>query len=207
MIVKKFVTSSLSNNNYVVIDEGSREAILIDCSGKIDDILAYIEQQGANLKYILLTHGHFDHILGLNQLSNALVQKAYVHKDDKFLLDNINDFMDFIHFHHVVAPKINHFLDENTDLSLGKDPIQIISTPGHTPGCVCFLIQNYLFSGDTMFYQNHGRTDLPQSDEKKMQDSLQKLLINLPEDTNVLPGHGPQTTIRDERIFYGTIKK
>ncbi len=202
MIVQKFSKGPLGNNNYVVIDEKSHEAIIIDCTQNPQDMLDYIKSQNANLKYILLTHAHFDHILGLNEFPDKIIQKAYMHKDDKFLLDNINDFMDFISFPHVIAPKIKNFFDEKSDFFLGENKIQIISTPGHTPGCVCFLIQNNLFSGDTLFCKSHGRTDMPKSSEKDMYNSLKKLFSSLPDQTLVFPGHGPATTIEKEKVLY-----
>ncbi len=202
MIIQKFIKGPLGNNNYVVIDEESHEAIIIDCTQNPQDMLDFINSKSAKLKYILLTHGHFDHILGLNELSDDIIQKAYVHENDKFLLDNINEFMDFIHFPHVIAPKINHFFNEKTPLFLGKNPIQIISTPGHTPGCVCFLIDDNLFSGDTLFYHSRGRTDMPKSSEKELLNSLKKLFSMLPEGTYVFPGHGQKTTIAQEKILY-----
>lgn len=202
MIIQSFSKGPMGNNNYIIIDEESHEAIIIDCTQNPQDMLDFIKSHHAELKYILLTHGHFDHILGLNELSDEILQKTYVHKDDKFLLDNINDFMDFIHYHHVIPPKINHFFDEKTSLSLGKNPIQIISTPGHTPGCICFLIQDNLFSGDTLFYKSHGRTDMPKSNPQEMQKSLKKLFSSLPDETKVFPGHGPSTTIGQEKVLY-----
>ncbi len=202
MIIQKFKKAPLGNNNYVVIDEDSHEAVLIDCSQDPQDMFNYIQSQNATLKYILLTHGHFDHILGLNNVSDEILQKTYVHPEDKFLLDNIDEFMDFIHFPHVIVPQINHFLGETANLFLGKIPIQVISTPGHTPGCVCYLIQNNLFSGDTLFFQTHGRTDLPKSSPQEMQKSLKKLLTSLPDETKVFPGHGHETTIGAEKVLY-----
>ena len=202
MLIQTFVKGPLSNNNYVIIDEKSHEAVIIDCTQNPQDMLDYIKEQKANLKYILLTHGHFDHILGLNEIPHEILQKAQVHKKDKFLLDNINDFMDFIHFQHVIAPKINTFFDEKTSLFLGKNPIKIISTPGHTPGCVCFLVQNNLFSGDTLFYRSRGRTDMPKSSDQEIENSLRKLFSFLPDETRVFPGHGPATTIGQEKVLY-----
>ena len=202
MIVQKFKKGPLGNNNYVVIDEKSHEAVIIDCSQNPQDMLEYLKNQKAKLKYVILTHGHFDHLLGINELPNEFLPKVYVHKDDKFLLDNIDDFMDFLSLPHIVPPKITHFFDEKTPLFLGEFPIQIIPTPGHTPGCVCFLIQNNLFSGDTLFYQTHGRTDLPKSSDSDMQDSLKKLFSILTDDIFVFPGHGPETTIGQEKKLY-----
>ena len=200
MIVKKFIKGPLGNNNYVIIDEESHEAVLIDCSDNFDDVLDFIQSHNATLKYILLTHGHFDHFIGINK-SKANV-KSYLHNADKVLLEQINEFMDSVGLPRVTAPQIDIFFDKNIQLSLGKEQIKIIETPGHTPGGVCFLIQNHLFSGDTLFYRTHGRTDLMFSDNNKMMESLKKLLNNLPDDTIVYPGHGKSTTIAQEKDFY-----
>ena len=200
MIVKKFIKGPLGNNNYVIIDEESHEAVLVDCSDSWDDILEFIQSQNATLKYILLTHGHFDHFIGINK-SKANV-KSYLHNADKVLLEQINEFMDSVGLPHVKVPQIDVFFDKNTQLSLGKEQIKIIETPGHTPGGVCFLIQNHLFSGDTLFFRTHGRTDLMFSDNSQMLTSLKKLCNTLPDETIVYPGHGKTTTIKNEKSFY-----
>ena len=199
MIIQKFKKGPLGNNNYVVIDEKSREAVLIDCTENPKDMLDFIQSRKAELKYILLTHGHFDHILGLNELSTDLLKKAMVHKDDRFLFDQIDDFMDYLSLPHVMAPRISQYFDEGTPLFLGDIPIQIISTPGHTPGCVCFLIQDKLFSGDTLFFDSYGRTDLPKSSAAAMRNSLKKLFSSLPDQIQVFPGHGSSTTVGREK--------
>ena len=200
MIIQKFTKGPLGNNNYVVIDEESHEAVLIDCSDNFDDVLTFIQSHNATLKYILLTHGHFDHFIGINKSkTNA---KSYLHNADKVLLDKINEFMDSVGLPHVEAPQIDVFFDKNTQLSLGKEKIEIIETPGHTPGGVCFLIKNHLFSGDTLFYRTYGRTDLMFSDTNQMLTSLKKLCNTLPDDIIVYPGHGKSTTVQQEKSFY-----
>ena len=199
MIIQKFTKGPVGNNNYVVMDENSGEAAIIDCTQNPQDMMDFIQQKGGHLKYVLLTHGHFDHVMGLNKTAD--LENVYLSKDDKELLENINDFMDLLNLPHTSVPKVDVFFENDTALNLGDHKIQIISTPGHTEGSVCFLIQNYLFSGDTIFKQSHGRTDFPGGSAKKIYFSL-KNLLSLPEDTIVLPGHGPETTIKEERQFY-----
>jgi glyoxylase-like metal-dependent hydrolase (beta-lactamase superfamily II) len=201
MIVKKFIKGPLGNNNYVVIDEESHEAVLIDCSDSWDDVLEFIQSQNATLKYILLTHGHFDHFTGIGKVTQNTA-KSYLHKADKVLLEQINEFMDSVGLPHTQVPQIDTFFDKDVQLFLGHNQIKIIETPGHTPGGVCFLIQNHLFSGDTLFFQTHGRTDLMFSDNNKMMESLKRLLNTLPDNTIVYPGHGKSTTIAHEKDFY-----
>lgn len=198
MIIKTFHEDPLGNNNYVVIDEVSHEAILIDCSAPDDAIMDFIREQNATFKFILLTHGHLDHVMGLIHFQQKYKAKAYLHQDDAPLLSNINAWTKFLGWPPVEVPVADVLIDEKTPLKLGDTPIHVIHTPGHTHGCVCYLIGNHLFSGDTLFQGTHGRTDLDCGDPVKMQASLAHLLT-LPDDTIVYPGHGSSTTIGAEK--------
>lgn len=202
MFIQNFKCGFLHNNNYVLIDEESKEALLIDCSVPSSEIMEFIKEKGAKLKAILLTHGHFDHMLGVNFYQDTFHVPVYVHKKDKELLSQINFFTRLVEMPPVEIPKITHFFDATTNFTLGQYSIKIIETPGHSMGSVCFLIQNNLFSGDTLFKATHGRTDLIGSDNQKMQKSLKTLFECLPDETKVFPGHGSPTTIGQERDLY-----
>ncbi len=200
MIIKNFIKGLLHNNNYVLIDEITKEAILIDCTKSDDDIMEYIISQNAKLKYILLTHGHYDHIMGLTYYKNKYDIDFWIHKDDAILIENLKSFTrlkDPI----TDTPKINNTFDETKIFNLGNKEIKVIHTPGHSKGSVCFLIDNFLFSGDTMFYETHGRTDLYGGNYNEILQSL-KTLLKLPKNTIVYPGHGEATTIEHELITY-----
>ena len=198
MIIKAFREPPLDNNDYIVIDEASHEAILIDCSAPDDSIMDYIHEQNASLKFILLTHGHLDHVMGLIHFQQKYGIQAYLHQNDSALLADINTWTKFLGWDPVAIPTADVLIDEQTPLKLGEESIQIIHTPGHTQGCVCYLIDNHLFSGDTLFQGTHGRTDLSGGDPQKMQASLSRL-FTLPDTTLVYPGHGETTTIGTEK--------
>lgn len=196
-MIQTFVEPPLENNNYVIIDED--EAALIDCSAPDPAVLAYIKGQGAHLKYILLTHGHFDHILGVSVLKQQTGATVAVHPSDRPLIGDVSRWTEQI-LHQktdeIPAPDLD--LSDGMHLRVGKTDIQVLHTPGHTAGGVCFLIGKNLFAGDTLFRGSHGRTDLPGGDEALMQKSLKKLLL-LPADTVVYAGHGSATSIGAER--------
>ena len=113
MIVKQFVEGFIANNNYLLIDEDSKEAALIDCTNPISELGAVLEEYGANLKYILLTHGHFDHIMGVPQLNKEFKAKVYLHKDDKELVDNSDEFMKSVGMQPFEHPHIDNYIDED----------------------------------------------------------------------------------------------
>lgn len=201
LIIHQFINQPLKNNNYLVADPASKEAILIDCSCPEDDMIQWANTNGFQIKYILLTHAHFDHVLGVNHYLKAHGITAYLYKKDEKLLNRINEYTQLLHFPTVEIPKVQYF-DLNTSFTIGKYPIKIIPTPGHTMGSVCYLIDGNLFSGDTLFKGTFGRTDLPESDENAMQQSLASLFQQLPDETLVYPGHGASTNIQQERALY-----
>ena len=196
MIIKRFISGPLDNNNYLVIDESTNEGVLIDCSEISNKIDSYISNNKINLKYILLTHAHFDHILGVDFFRQKYKTSVLLHKDDKDLLNMLNSFIP-----KTKIPTIDTFFDENLPLQIGNIDIKIIHTPGHSNGSCCFLIKDNLFSGDTLFYKGYGRTDLPFGNENNLFRSLTKLFL-LPNETKVFPGHGFETSIKQEKSIY-----
>ena len=199
--IRQFVKAPLESNYYVVVDSDTKEAILIDCSCADDEIMEWVKAQHLTLKYILLTHGHFDHVLGVNYYKKKYGIRAHIYYKDKDLLAQINKYNRFLNLEKADVPSVKTF-DLNASFFVGKYPVQIITTPGHTQGGVCYLIDNNLFSGDTLFHGTCGRSDLPESDEQAMQESLVKLFKKLPDETPVYPGHGAVTTIGHERWLY-----
>ena len=197
-MIHAFLEKPLDNNNYVIIDEASGQAALIDCSAPDEKILTYLKNQGATLKYILLTHGHFDHILGVPFFQEQTQAPVYLHAADHDLMADVNGWTKRMGLEPLkTVPQATFVLDEHSELLLGEQKIQVLSTPGHTPGSVCFLIGRDLFSGDTLFYRSYGRTDLPGGSEHEMRNSLTRL-FQLSPDTRVHPGHGSDTTIATE---------
>ena len=159
MIVKQFVEGFIANNNYLLIDEDSKEAALIDCTDYISELGAVLKEYDAKLKYILLTHGHFDHIMGVPKIKKEFGAKVYLHKDDKELVDNSDEFMISVGMQPFEHPEIDKYIDENEEIYLGKNKIQVIHLPGHTQGGVGYLVDGMLFAGDSIFLESVGRAE------------------------------------------------
>lgn len=199
MIIKTYVAGPFDANNYLVSDKETKEAVLIDCSDYVQDIINEVNMNGLTVKYILITHGHFDHVLGINEMKNALNAEVIVPAEDLILIENINENARFFGQEVIEIPEHDKTYDEGIDLRIGKHEIEVIQTPGHTEGGVSLLIGNALFSGDTLFKDSFGRTDLYGGNSRKLINSIVNELFNLPDNTLVYPGHGPSTTIGYEK--------
>ena len=170
--------------------------MLIDCSEPSDDIIDYINQFGAKLKYILLTHAHFDHILGVDYVKEKTNALVCLHQDDKDVLNAITMFVEG-----VKPPEVDVLFDDEKSFYLGNIEIKILHTAGHSRGSVCYLIEDNLFSGDTLFYGTYGRTDLPTGNSHDMFKSLERIFM-LSDNIKVYAGHGMDTSIGQERKRY-----
>lgn len=204
MILETFVVGMLANNNYLLIDDNSKEAILFDCSQYTDELQEKLQEYGAKLKYVLITHGHFDHILGLNKLHEKMPEVEILAPiGDK---DLIEDVVEFVHafvgnVEDVKVPHISKYIDENSEIFIGNEKVQVITTAGHTKGGVCYFVDNKLFSGDTIFQESIGRTDLPSGSYEQIVQSVKKLLEMFADDVKIYPGHGDFTTVAHEKKY------
>ncbi len=198
MIIKTFIEPPIENNNYLIIDEESKEAALIDCSNLDENILIELKRQNTILKYVLLTHGHFDHIGGLNDLPDGV--EVLMHADDMEWINEVNTYLPMIGMPTMEIPKIDRHIVDGEIIKLGSSEIKVIHTPGHTQGGVCFYIEGSLFSGDTIFRESVGRCDLPGGDFNQIVDSIEQKIFELPEETVIYPGHGKTTTVGWEKI-------
>lgn len=202
MIIKTFPMGLIGTNAYLLIDEDTKDAIVIDLGGDFEIIKDEIEKHGANLKYILNTHGHFDHILGERDAQDIDDVPVYVHEEDKYLVENLPKQLERFGFVvNAQAPKNIKTFSENDTLKLGDKDIKILHTPGHTPGSCCFLIGNSLFSGDTLFYTSVGRTDFEGGSFEKLKNSIVNKLFLLEDSIDVYPGHDSKTTIGYEKKY------
>lgn len=200
MILKTYIAGPFDANNYLIMDEVTKEAALIDCSEYKQEIIDDINMLGAKVKYILLTHGHFDHVLGINKMTEALGVDAYINRADVILTDNINTMTKLVNLPETTVPEIKGRIENWQEFNLGGHTIKAIPTPGHTEGGMSFLLDNkLLFSGDTLFCQSFGRTDLYGGSIKKLIDSIKNVLFNLNDNIEVYPGHGPSTSIKYEK--------
>lgn len=197
MIIKSFILPPIENNNYLIIDEESKQAALVDCSFMDDGVLLELKKQNAVLKYVLLTHGHFDHIGGLNDLPAET--KVLMHASDMEWVNEVNTYLPMIGMPSMDVPKIDEFINDGDVIKLGNIEIKVIHTPGHTQGGVCFYVDGKLFSGDTIFRESVGRCDLPGGNFNQIVESIEQKLFVLPEDTVIYPGHGKTTTVGWEK--------
>jgi len=204
MIIKQFTLGPIEDNNYLLIDEASKEAVLIDCTEESAAIEKAISDADANLKYILITHGHFDHILGINSFKAKYPNcKVLAHEDDKELLESIEEFASRFGLGKVELQHIDRYLKDGEIVKFGSYEVAVIHTPGHTKGGVCYLVNDNvggkIFTGDTLFYESVGRTDLPGGSFAQIKSSIEQRLFTLDESIKVYPGHGILSTIGHEK--------
>jgi glyoxylase-like metal-dependent hydrolase (beta-lactamase superfamily II) len=195
MIVKIFREPPIDNNNYLIIDEKTKEAALVDCSSVDTEIAKTIKDIGAELKYILLTHGHFDHVAGIRP-TNA---KIVMHNADLNELKKANQYLPMFGIPDITIPNVDIYVNDGDIIKLGETEIKVIHTPGHTPGGVCYYADGKLFSGDTIFRESVGRCDLEGGDFDQIVESIENKIFTLPDDTEIYPGHGKTTDVKWER--------
>ena len=189
-----FVSGPLLNNCYLVFDPGSKTGCLIDSPWDYHEVTDFLKKKNIEVIFLLLTHGHFDHIQSLDYFDCPF----YIHRQDLKLIEdpglNGSSFFD-----QPMSPGKKANLYSERPLSFSGHAVEVIHTPGHTPGSVSLKIDKWLFSGDTLFFDSVGRTDIPLASGEALIDSIQKKLMILPEDTLVYPGHGQKTTIGREK--------
>jgi hydroxyacylglutathione hydrolase len=196
MKIFKLTVGSLATNCYIVASE-KNNAFIIDPGDEASKIKNFLMQRKITARFVVNTHGHIDHI----KADAALGLPVYVHqKDSGMIADPTKNAMTvfFGKFNPVVPARL---LKDGDTVTLDELEFKVVHTPGHTPGCICLSRKDILFSGDTLFKNGIGRTDLPDSSEKLMRESLEKLSL-LPKNTVVYPGHGPETSIGEELSFY-----
>jgi len=200
MKIDTFVVGMVQTNCYIVQNEETKECFIVDPGAPSKDLLRFLKEKEIKVQGVLLTHGHFDHIVGLNSIMEDFPVPVYIYDVENALLmePTLN----------LSANRTGAYSFEGarrvTDgqmLSIADFQIQVIHTPGHTAGCCCYYIANQgvLFSGDTLFRFSIGRTDLPTSDHDQIVPSIQGRLFVLPDDTKVYPGHARATTIGEEK--------
>jgi len=202
MKIEKFVLGQLETNCYLVYDEVSLEGVVIDPGDEGDFISQKILDLGIDLKFIIATHGHFDHVLAALELKLNFNIPFLMHKADLPILMRMQESArHFIDLKVDPPAEVDRFLKEGDIIKLGKEKLKVIETPGHTPGSICLLGKDVLFSGDTLFCQGVGRTDFSYSSHEDLVKSLKKKIFLLPDKTRVFPGHGDETTIRKEQTL------
>jgi glyoxylase-like metal-dependent hydrolase (beta-lactamase superfamily II) len=198
MILEVRAVPPFYKNGFLVACERTREAIVIDPGDEIDAVLAAVGEHDVDVRHILLTHAHLDHISGVDTAKDALGAPVYLHRDDLFLYERVVDQGKAFGFKVRPQPPVDVFYDMSP-IRFGDYEVRIHHTPGHCPGGVCLQIGNHLFVGDTLFAGSIGRTDLPGGDYEVLMRSITEVLLPLGDDAVVHPGHGADTTIGRER--------
>jgi hydroxyacylglutathione hydrolase len=201
--ITSFLLGPIENNTFLVTDPASSEAIVIDPSFDIQPLINYIRQRELKIKSILITHAHFDHIAGVNPLLVVLPVRPQLvlHQADFFLWKERGEALQ-CGFQLDPLPNPDHFMLDGEIFTIGSFEVIVHHTPGHSPGHVVFAIpqRNVIFVGDVIFAGSIGRTDLAGGDLNELLNSIRKTILSCPDETRLLPGHGPETTVGFERL-------
>lgn len=203
--IMKLVVGELQENCFILFDE-NKDAFVVDPGASSDIIIDAIEKNNLNIKYILLTHGHFDHVGAVAGLKKKFNAPVYLHKNDKNFLENPKEVRESAFGIQIESANVDVFVKEGDEIPFSDAYIKVIETPGHTIGSVCYLFKNYLFAGDTLFNGSIGRTDFPESDHSLMIDSL-KVLKEFDDEIYILSGHGPESQMSYEKISNPYLKR
>ncbi len=193
--LKRIVVGPLAVNAYLLADPATKVACLIDPGADHKKIKDFINKNGLNLKFIINTHGHGDHI-GSNGNFDVPI---YIHSLDKNFLTDPKKNLSLLFMFNIKSPEAARLLEDGDVVNLGSLSLKVIHTPGHTPGSISLKLDGIIFTGDTLFNNGVGRTDFEYGDEAALFDSIKKKLMTLADDTVIYPGHGEPSTIGDER--------
>ncbi|HHX51019.1 MAG TPA: MBL fold metallo-hydrolase [Clostridia bacterium] len=200
MLLKRLQVGVLGTNCYVLGCELTGEGAVIDPGGDGDRILQEITSLQLQIKYIIHTHGHGDHIAANGELKEATGARILIHEGDaSFLTDPRKSLISYSGSSGKLT-SADQLLQEGDQIKIGEEiTLQVIHTPGHTPGCICLDEGQHLFSGDTLFAGSIGRTDLPGGSYRSLIESVEQKVFTLTGDRIIYPGHGPETTLADEK--------
>lgn len=203
MKIETFVLGDVRTNCYLLINEETKEALVVDPADRADVIVRKLIDEGLTLKAILLTHGHGDHILAVGALKKQFGVKVYAAKAEEALLSDTAQNLSKALFGIEVTVKPDVFLEDGQEFEEAGIRLRMLHTPGHTPGGCCYYQaeEKILFSGDTLFCGSIGRTDFPGGSLSQLVRSVKEKLLVLPEDVKVYPGHEEMTTIGHEKRY------
>lgn len=189
----------LGTNCYIVYDENTLQAAIIDPGGSADKILKIVEQENLAVEMIINTHGHADHISGNSEIKKATGAPILIHKDDAVMITNAHSNLSVYVGNGMESEPADRLLSDGDNIKLGSILFTVVHTPGHTPGGICLIANNEVFCGDTIFYESIGRTDFPGGSYRQLIQSIKDKLMTLNDEVNLYPGHGPATTVGWER--------
>jgi hydroxyacylglutathione hydrolase len=189
----------LQVNCYVAVCPETGEAVAIDPGDEAPLVIDLVEKEGSSLNQILLTHCHADHVGGVKGLAEAMGAPVRIHQADRFLLEGAVEHGRLFGLEIEAPPPPDGYLEEGDTVRFGRQTLEVIHTPGHSPGGICFLGHEGIFVGDTLFAGSIGRFDLPGGSYEQLIDSIRSKILTLDESTVVYPGHGPATTVGHEK--------
>ena len=202
MILKKLVVGPFAANCYIIGSELTKEGVIIDPGDEARQILKKVKDLQLDIKFIVLTHGHIDHIGGVKEVKEATGAEVAIHTDDAKSISGQEGWLISMLISGLSYPALSspdRLLNGGDSIDIGDLNFLVLHTPGHTPGGICLLGNGVVFTGDTLFNYGVGRTDLPGGSHSQLMNGLHTKLMVLPDETIVYPGHGPETTIGAER--------
>lgn len=207
--IHTLVVGRLQTNCYIL--ESNSTALVIDPGDEPERILRFLTDIKVKPSRVIATHTHFDHVLGVSGIRTALNIPFLIHHDDLSMLESMqSQVQQFMGLTVPPPPRVDGFLKDGESFTVGHDTVKVLHTPGHSPGSISLAGRGYVFTGDALFNQSIGRTDLPGGDLGTLVRSITDRLFNLDDDTIVYPGHGPETSIGDEKLanpFVGQVSK
>jgi glyoxylase-like metal-dependent hydrolase (beta-lactamase superfamily II) len=207
--VHTLVVGRLQTNCYIL--QSNSTALIIDPGDEPERIIRFLSDIAVKPSQIIATHTHFDHVLGVDMIRTKLKIPFLIHRDDLSMLESMQSRVrQFMGFSVPPPPKVDRFLTDGESITFGQDTVKVLHTPGHSPGSISILGRGFVLTGDALFNQSIGRTDLPGGDFDTLVRSITERLFSLDDDTVVYPGHGPETSIGDEKLanpFVGRVSK
>lgn len=197
MILKILEVGPFLTNCYIVGDEATKDGMIIDPGDDADFILEQVKALELNIKTIVLTHGHSDHVCGVNEVKDATGAKFMAHGDERRMIQGSSRSLIGVFISSLPAP--DRWLKSGDSIEVGKMQFKVLHTPGHSPGGISLVGEGVVFSGDTLFNHGIGRTDFDNGNFEQLIESIRTQLMVLPDETLVYPGHGLETTIGEER--------
>jgi hydroxyacylglutathione hydrolase len=206
MIIEQILVTGMAVFCYLVADEKTGEGVLIDPAGDFDRIFSKVEKHKIKIKWVINTHGHFDHTSGNDFVMKKTGAQLLVHEDDVSMLGSIPDNLLSRFNGGKGSPKPVALLKDGDIIEIGDIKLKVIHTPGHTRGCICLYTAGNIFTGDTLFTEGMGRTDFSGGSEKQIMDSIRNKILKLPDETIIWPGHHygqfPKSTVSEQKRYY-----
>ncbi len=201
MIFENIVVGGLAVNSFILGCSGTRKGVVIDAGSDAGKIVSAVERLGLDISLLLSTHGHFDHVGANREIISHFGARYMIHENDSPMLDRASDTAKAYGMTGENSPQPDEFLTDGALISFGSHTLKVLHTPGHTRGGCCFYIEKewLVITGDTLFADSIGRTDLPGGSHEQLLESIRTKLFTLPDDVSVWPGHGAESTIGREK--------